>query len=98
MTSEYPVKRKDLWNSLGNIRKDDWLKAGEMLGLVLTRPTGGTSHVAIRRPSVPVEDMRGLVVTVYEGMSKQVNGIVFREFLKAGFKEDQIWRALDKLK
>lgn len=98
MTSEFPVKRKDLWNSLGNIRKNDWLKAGEMLGLVLTIPTGGTSHVAIRKPSVPIEDIRGLVVTVYEGMSKQVNGIVFREFLKAGFEEDQMWRVLGKLK
>ncbi|OGZ08720.1 MAG: hypothetical protein A2762_00015 [Candidatus Lloydbacteria bacterium RIFCSPHIGHO2_01_FULL_54_11] len=70
MTSEFPVKRKDLWDSLGNLRKDDWLKAGEELGLVSTVPTGGTSHVAIRRPNVPVEDIRGLVVTVYEGMSK----------------------------
>ena len=98
MTSEFPIQRKDLWDSLGNIRKNDWLKAGETLGLILTAPTGGTSHVAIRKSGVPLEDIRGLVVTVYEGMSKQVNGIVFREFLKAGFDEDRLWRALKKLK
>lgn len=98
MTSEFPVKRKDLWDSLGNLRKGDWLKAGEKLELVSTVPTGGTSHVAIRKPGVPTEDIRGLVVTVYDGMSKQVNGKVFREFLKAGFEEDQMWRALGKLK
>ncbi len=86
MTSEFPITRKNLWDSLGNVKKADWLKAGEALGLVLTAPTGGTSHVAIRRPDVAVEDIRGLVVTVYEGMSKQVNGIVFRELLKKGFE------------
>ncbi len=83
---------------MGNIKKQDWLKAGEKLDLVLTVPTGGTSHVAIRKPDIAVEDLRGLVVTVYEGMSKQVNGIVFREFLKHGFEEDEIWKALDKFK
>lgn len=98
MTSEFPIKRKSLWDSLGNLKKKDWLKAGEALGLVLTAPSGGTSHVAIRKPGVPTEDIRGLVATVYEGMSRQVNGIVFREFLKAGFGEDQVWKALGKLK
>ncbi|GEM_PF-1037458 len=98
MTSESPIKRKELWNSLGNVKKNDWLKAGEELGLVLTIPTGGTSHVAIRKQSFSVEDIRGLVATVYEGMSKQVNGKVFREFIKAGFEEDEIWKALRKLK
>lgn len=98
MASEFPIKRKELWDSLGNLKKNDWLKVGEELELVLTVPTGGTSHVAIRKPSVPVEDIRGLVATVYEGMSRQVNGKVFREFLKAGFEEDQVWKALGKLK
>ena len=81
----------------GKRTKQDWLKAAEKLGLVLTSPNKGTSHTAVRKPDVAPDDIRGLIVTIYEGMSKQVNGKVFREFQRNGFEEDAIWKALGKL-
>lgn len=97
---EVPIQRKGLWDSLGNVCFSDWKKAAEKLGYILTTPSTGTSHIAIRKPSNPTDyTTKSLVTTIYEGMSKsrQINAKVFREFLKQGVKEDDIWKALGKL-
>lgn len=99
MASEFPINRKDLWNSRGNITIEDWFRACRKLGLPLTKPTSGTSHYAVRKPSEPVDlGVNGLIATIYPGMRKEVNGIVFKRFLEYGVAEDSLWRALGKLK
>ena len=97
--SEERIKRKELYNSLGKIKPKDWLKVAEKLLLTVTSPTsGGGSHChSIRVPSIPVTDIKGLITTIYEGMSKQVNQKVFKKFLDRGFTEDQLWKALGML-
>jgi len=95
---EVSIKRKGLWNSLGNVSFSDWEKVAEKSGFILTAPGSGTSHVAIRKKTNPTDyTTKSLVVTIYEGMSKQVNCKVFRRFLEHGVKEDEIWKALGKL-
>ena len=99
--SESRIVNKKLWDSLGTIKdKGPWLKAAEKLGLKITRPSSGSSHCSIRNPDpkIPLHDVRGLIATVYDGMSRQVNGKVFKRFLDYGIKEDDLWRALEMLK
>ena len=97
--SEDRIKRKELYKTLGKVKAKDWLKAAENLYLLVTSPSGGTSHCHnIRMPSIPIEDIRGLVATIYEGMSNQVNQKTFKKFLDFGFTEDQVWKALEMLK
>lgn len=102
MASEIPIKRKDLWGGRGNIRFQDWVKATQELALPLTTPDSGTSHRAIRKRGTDINSQLGLdsfIVNIYEGMSKQANGDVFKCILaKAGVSEDELWRALGKLK
>ncbi|HBB49510.1 TPA: hypothetical protein DEQ22_00075 [Candidatus Nomurabacteria bacterium] len=96
--SEDRIKRKELYKTLGKLKTKDWLKAAENLYLKVTSPSGGTSHChSIRMPSIPVEDIRGLIATVYDGMSNQVHQKTFKKFLDFGFPEDQIWKALEML-
>jgi len=97
--SEDRIKRKDLYKTLGKLKTKDWLKAAENLNLKITSPSGGTSHCySIRLPAIPVNDIRGLITTLYENMSNQVHQKVFKSFLRFGFKEDEIWKALGMLK
>jgi len=98
--AEDRIQRKDLLKRLGNIKKEDWFRFAEANDLRITQPSKkGTSHFAIRRndPSIPDSDLRGLITTVYDGMSKQVNKIVFKRLLDCGFSEDDIWRGLGLL-
>jgi hypothetical protein len=98
MTSEVPIKHKDLWESRGNLKLDDWFRACKKLSLPITQPGSGTSHYAVRHTSDPIDlTTEGLISTIYEGMSKQVNGKVFRRFLECGVEEDALWKALGKL-
>ncbi|MDE1919390.1 MAG: hypothetical protein KGH56_01690 [Patescibacteria group bacterium] len=100
MASEIPIKRKDLWDSRGNIHFRDWIKAIGKLGVPLSAPNSGSSHHAIRKLGTDLNGTLGLdsfVVNIYPGMTKQVNGDVFREIRKLGFSEDDIWKALGKL-
>ena len=97
--SEERIKRKELYKTLGKIKAKDWLQVAKNLNLLITSPSGGTSHCySIRVPSIPIENINGLIITVYEGMSNQVNQKTFKRFLKFGFTEDQVWKALGMLK
>ena len=102
MASEIPIQRKQFWDSRGNIKFKEWVKAVERLNLPLTSPTKGSSHHAIRKPGTDLDGPLGLdsfIVNIYEGMSKQVNGDVIRCILaETTITEDEIWRALGKLK
>jgi hypothetical protein len=102
MASGEPITRKDLWESRGNIKFKDWEIAAKRLGLPLTRPTKGSSHLAIRKPETKANQPLGLdslVATIYGGMSKVVNGYVFRQILaETSVTEDELWRALGRLK
>jgi hypothetical protein len=91
------IQRKELWAQLGSIKENNWLKVAEKLELLVTTSKGGTSHTVIRLPSIPVEDPRGIIATIYAHMSKQVQGKVFKRFLDFGFSEDDIWKGLGKL-
>jgi len=100
MTSEIPIRRKNLWESRGNIRFKDWVRAAGKLGLPVTSPSSGSSHRAIRRVGTSIDATLGiesLVAVIYENMSKQVNGDVFKKVLQQGIAEDDIWKALGKL-
>jgi len=93
------LKRKDLIGCFSKISFNDWKKASEKLGLRLTSPNSGSSHVAVRS-SENKEDysLESLIATIYPGMSQQVNHKVFKTFLRKGIKEDDLWKALGKMK
>jgi hypothetical protein len=96
--SEDRIQRKELYKTLGKTKTKDWLKVADKLLLNVTSPSGGSSHCyTVRIPSIPAEDPRGIVITLYEGMSNQVKQKVFKRFLLFGFTEDQIWKALEML-
>ncbi|OJI08679.1 MAG: hypothetical protein COV08_03260 [Candidatus Vogelbacteria bacterium CG10_big_fil_rev_8_21_14_0_10_49_38] len=100
--AEEKVKRKNLLNSLGNIKFSDWCKMTTKLGLLLTKPDSGTSHSCIRKPSQPIDyGIGGLILTINPGMGKQTNIKVFKQVLRYGLNngisEDAIWKALDLL-
>lgn len=95
----FEIKRKELWKSLGNIKCGDWKKAARELGLPVTAHSGGSSHFAIRKPGRETDySTESLITTIYEGMHKQINQIVFKRLLEYGLDEDDIWRALGKLR
>ena len=98
--AEERVKRKELWARLNNIKKpQEWINAAEALGLRIARSTGGTSHCTIRDPKNPNnDDPKSLIATIQKNLYKQVNQGIFKEFLKFGIPEDDIWKALKMLK
>lgn len=96
--SEPQVRRKDLWGSLGSVSFKDWQKAAGKLGLPITSPSSGTSHQCIRKPTDPIDyTIKGFIANIYPGMSRQVNGKVFKVLLDYGINEDDLWRALGRL-
>lgn len=89
-------KEADLWASLVRIKKQkQWIKAIERLGLEAIPSKG--SHYTARRPGYELQDMNGLVVTIQYHVRKDVNEEIFKTLMKKGFKEDDIWKALDML-
>ena len=100
MADDFSIQRKDLLPALKKIDKKEWMVAAEKLGLILTQPSGGSSHVAIRDSSFPITDQRGFVTVVYGKMSKivSVNQKVFKRFLKHGILEEDLWKALQIIK
>lgn len=97
--AEELIKRKDLLQQLPNKTKKlkTWFFLAERLGLIVTQPPGGTSHYCLRFKGYENSNPKGLVCTVYDGMSNVVRVKVFKEILKKGFQEDDVWRALDML-
>ena len=92
------IVREDLWNQLVNIQKKEvWIRAASELGLRVTMPKGGSSHVTIRFPGFENWDMKGVVSTVYDPMRKDISEAVFKKLLDKGYNEDDIWKALKLL-
>jgi hypothetical protein len=96
--AEERIERKELIKSLGNTTKDSWLALAENLKLRVTAPNSGSSHCSVRMTGFPDNDVRGLVTTLTEDMSRQSKIKVFKRFLDCGFSEDDIWRGLGLLK
>ena len=94
------IKRKDLWMGLNNVKQSDWIKASEKLRLLVVKSNSGTSHTHhIRDPKVKdLNDINGLITTLQVNLYKQANQKIFQRFLKFGVKEDELWKALGKLK
>ncbi len=96
--AENRIKRRDLWSRLDSIKKKEaWIKASEKPGLKVTKPKGGSSHYAIRRPNYENWDVKGLISVVYDPMRKDISETVFKKLLDHGYHEDDIWRALGML-
>lgn len=96
--TEDRIKRKELWQQLGRIKKKDWIKAADKLGLEVTQPKGGSSHYAIRFPGYEICDVTAVICIVYDPIRKDISEIVFKKLLDKEYKEDDIWRALKMLK
>ncbi len=91
------IERKDLYRRLGNIKREEqWLRAAERLDL---RICHGTKHPStIRDPKMPDDTGRASLITVVpHELNKWLNEKIFKEFLKFGAKEDDLWKALDML-
>ena len=92
------IVHKDLYQRLGNIKKgEEWLKAGEVLGLRVCR---ASKHpAAIRDPKLPNDNGKAsLIATIQSHLHKGINQVIFKEILRFGIDEDSIWRALGMLK
>jgi len=92
------IQRKDLFQQLGNIKRgEQWTKACEKLGF---RVCIGTKHPStIRDPKLPEDTGRAsLITTIPNNLHRLMNQVIFKEILKYGVFEDDIWRALDMLK
>ncbi len=96
--SEERIKRKELIKSLSNTTLDSWLHLAEILTLRVTTPSSGSSHCSIRRQGFDDNDIRGLVTTLTDHMSRQSKVKVFKRFLDCGYSEDEIWKGLGLLK
>ncbi|OHA90991.1 MAG: hypothetical protein A2832_01280 [Candidatus Zambryskibacteria bacterium RIFCSPHIGHO2_01_FULL_44_22b] len=91
------IKHKDLYLKLGNIKRaEEWLKAAETLNL---RICGGGKHpYTIRDPKKPDDNGKGsLIAVIQTTLHKTINQKIFKEILKFGIPEEDIWRALDLL-
>ena len=97
---ENRITKKHLYaNALGRVGYKDWLKLANHLKLKVTTPSGGTSHChSIWPSSSEATNIRELITTLYEGMSKQVNQKIFKKFLDRGFSENDLWKGLGLLK
>ncbi len=89
------IKRKDLFQRLGNIKKQEhWLKAAEKLGL---RICLGSKHPStVRDPKKTEDNGRGSLISVIPNdLHRIMNQSIFKEFLRFGIPEDELWDALD---
>jgi len=97
--TENRIKRKELWQQLGRIKKKKvWIKAAKELGLNVTQPRGGSSHYAIRLPGYENWDMKGYISNIYNPVRRDVSESIFKKLLTNGYKEDDIWKALRMMK
>jgi hypothetical protein len=101
--SEERIKRKALWQQLGNVDLNDWLRTAKAVGLNVTSCGKGTSHGhQLRDPKIAETDIRGLVTTLTPNCFKQANQKIFKRVLtycqKNGHDEDDVWRGLGLLR
>mgnify|MGYP001564931469 CR=1 FL=1 len=90
------MKRKNLIQQLNNVKWDFFISTATDVGFIVTKLSSG-SHYAVRKKDIPVEDVRGVITTVFDGMSRQVKIKVVKAFIRAGANEDDIWRGLKLL-
>lgn len=96
---EDKIQRRALWQSLNNTRPEDWESAGKRLKLVVSKEGGKGSHCVIRDPAYPdPSDYRGLITTIPRNLYKELNQAIFKQVLRFGIPEDDIWKALKMLK
>ena len=91
------IQRKDLYKTLGNIKKvEQWLQVGERLNLRVCR--GGKHPSTIRNPQMPNDNGRASLITVIPNdLHRIMNQKIFKELLRFGIPEDEIWKALGEL-
>jgi|SRR3989344_5858577 len=94
------IQYKELWKGLNNVKQSDWIKAAEKLNLTVVKSNSGTSHThKIRDPkNTNLDDVRGVIAVLQVNLYKQANQQIFYCLLKFGIKEDEVWKALGKLK
>ena len=90
------IKNKNLMQRLNSVSRDDFVRAVQMAGLHVTKLTTG-SHYAIRRPGFASDDIRGVVTTIYEDMSKQTKMKIIKRLVREGLPEDELWKNLGVL-
>jgi len=96
--AEKGITRKELWQGMGNITPSDWYNAGRRLGLTVSTSYGKGSHAVIRDPYYPdPADFRGHITNIQRHLYKKMNQTIFKQLLKFGIAEDDIWRALKML-
>lgn len=81
------IEHKDLFQQLSKIKRvEQWLKAGENLGLRICR---GSKHPStIRNPKMPDDNGRAsLIATIPNNLHRIMNQTIFKEFLKFGIPE-----------
>ncbi|HEY4516681.1 MAG TPA: hypothetical protein VJG64_01940 [Candidatus Paceibacterota bacterium] len=91
------IKRKGLIQQIDKASRDDFIKAVQKVGFLVTNLSSG-SHYAVRRPGFDPADFKGFVTTVYADMSKQMKMKIFKNLVRAGINEDELWRGLGLLK
>jgi hypothetical protein len=94
---EYKITREDLRKGLNNITRKDWLVVATKLGFEVFENEGRGSHAVVRRPDITHDDTDSLVATLVKTMYRQASEKTFREFMRRGCSEDDIWKALGKL-
>lgn len=99
------ISRKKLWkDGLKNITQSDWIDAALKLNIFVSRSDSGTSHyLTLRDPNkIGSDGLRVIITTVLPHTYKEANKSVFKSILKYGknnnISEDDIWRALRKIK
>lgn len=96
------IKRKGLWSQLNNVNQSDWIRAATLLGFNVVKSNSGTSHThSVRDPKfTDMRDIRSVVAVLQKNLYKQANREIFNCILDYGngIEEDDIWRALKKLK
>jgi len=94
---EYKITREDLRKGLNNVTRENWLAAATRLGFEIFENEGRGSHAVVRKPNLPHDHPDSLVATLVKNMYRQASEKTFREFMRRGCLEDDIWKALGKL-
>ncbi len=95
---EIQISRLDLYEKLGGLNQKDWIKAVGRLAVkypeyYVSTSGGKGSHAVFRNSTYPIDDKRGVILTMASNTYKVMHQKMFRQLLKY-FKEDEIWEAL----
>jgi predicted RNA binding protein YcfA (HicA-like mRNA interferase family) len=73
-------------------RQSEWIKVTQKLGFIVEPGKG--SHYVARNNKFPKSDCRSLIVTIQKEIRRDVSESIFKELMRKGVPEDDIWRAL----